>query len=203
MRILMAEDDAVSRRVLQLWLEKWGFEPVVVQDGEQAFQVLSAPDAPSLAILDWMMPHRDGVDVCREVRALQQKCPPYLILLTAKGRKEDIVAGLDAGANDYLTKPPDREELRARIQVGVRVLELQSELRARVHDLEEALRNVKVLEDLLPICCYCKRIRDDQNYWQQVEEYLAVHANAEFSHGVCPDCYQEVLKPQLNRLKQA
>ncbi len=85
----------------------------------------------------------------------------------------------------------------------MRVLELQSELRARVHDLEEALRNVKVLEDLLPICCYCKRIRDDQNYWQQVEEYLAVHANAEFSHGVCPDCYQEVLKPQLNRLKQA
>ncbi len=174
----------------------------MVTDGEQALEILTAPDAPSLAILDWMMPRRDGVDVCRAVRALDRVCPPYLIMLTAKGRKEDIVAGLEAGANDFLSKPTDREELRARIQVGVRVIQLQTELAARVSELEQAIGNIKVLQGLLPICCYCKKIRDDQNYWQQVEEYVVRHSDAQFSHGVCPDCYEEVLKPQVLALKR-
>ena len=191
MRILMAEDDPVSRRVLQAMLIKWNFEPVVVNDGEEAWNVLQAVDGPALAILDWMMPRRDGVDVCRAVRSLERECPPYLMLLTAKGRKEDIVVGLDAGANDFLTKPFDREELRARIQVGVRVIELQAELAKRVHELETAIQRVQTLQGLLPICCYCKKIRDDHNYWQQVEEYVAEHSGAQFSHGVCPDCLKE------------
>lgn len=202
MRILMAEDDAISQRVLQTMLTKWDFEPVVVNNGEDAWRVLQQPDAPSLAILDWMMPGRDGVDVCRAVRGLERECPPYLILLTAKGRKEDIVTGLRAGANDFLTKPFDREELHARVQVGVRVVELQAELSRRFHELREAMSRVKVLQGLLPICCYCKKIRDDQNYWQQVEQYVCTHTDVQFSHGVCPDCYDQVLRPQLAQLRR-
>lgn len=203
MRILMAEDDLVSQRVLQTMLTKWGFEPIVVNNGSDAWSWLQKTDAPQLAILDWMMPGMDGVDVCRAVRALERDCPSYLILLTAKGRKEDIVTGLEAGANDFLTKPFDREELHARIHVGVRVVELQTELAKRVRELEDAISNIKVLQGLLPICCYCKKIRDDQNYWQQVEEYVARYSEAQFSHGVCPDCYESVLKPQLAELKRA
>ena len=202
MRVLMAEDDLVSQRLLQTVLTKWGYTPVVVSNGGDAWEVLQQTDAPSLAILDWMMPVMDGVDVCRAARALERDCPTYLILLTAKGQKEDIVTGLRAGADDFLTKPFDREELHARVQVGMRVVKLQAELSARVRELEEAISRVKTLQGLLPICSYCKKIRDDQNYWLQVEEYVAVHSDAQFSHGVCPDCYERVLKPQLAELKR-
>src|SRR6266851_2309044 len=97
-------------------LQKWGYEVISVSNGLQAWEMLQAPDAPRLAILDWMMPELDGVEVCRRVRELPTATPPYLILLTAKSEKTDVVIGLDAGANDYLTKPFDRSELRARIQ---------------------------------------------------------------------------------------
>jgi YesN/AraC family two-component response regulator len=116
----------------------------------------------------------------------------YLMLLTSLESKGHIVAGLDAGADDYLVKPFDPEELRARINVGVRVLSLQERLADRVKELQEALANVKVLHGLLPICSYCKRIRGDDQYWQQVEGYIAQHSDAQFSHGICPTCYATV-----------
>jgi sigma-B regulation protein RsbU (phosphoserine phosphatase) len=128
--------------------------------------------------------------------------PPYLILLTAKGGREDLVTGLEAGANDYVTKPFNREELRARVQVGVRMVELQQSLADRVKALEEALARVKQLQGLLPICSYCKKIRDDQNYWQQVESYIAEHSQAQFSHSICPDCYEKLVKPELDQLRR-
>ena len=194
MRILIAEDDAVSRRVLQTMLGKWGHDVVVTCDGASAWEALQQPDTPRLAVLDWMMPEMDGVEICRRVRATPGSPLLYLILLTAKGRMEDIVEGLQAGADDYVTKPFDPEELRARVHVGERILELQADLAARVRELETALANIRQLEGLLPICCYCKRIRDDQNYWQQVESYITRHSNAQFTHGVCPDCYQRLLR---------
>jgi response regulator RpfG family c-di-GMP phosphodiesterase len=124
----------------------------------------------------------------------------YVIMLTARSRKEDVAAGLTAGADDYLVKPFDRNELQARIQVGERILRLQAELTARVQELELALTRVKLLSGLLPICCYCKKIRNDQNYWQQVETYVKDHSEAEFSHGICPDCYEKMVMPQLKEL---
>jgi phosphoserine phosphatase RsbU/P len=201
MNILIAEDDPVSRRVLEATLARFGHQVVVATNGAEAWAVLQSDDAPSLAILDWMMPELDGVEICRRLRSIPKATSPYLILLTAKAGKENVVAGLDAGANDYLTKPFDREELRARVQVGAQVLELQKNLAGRINELEEALAKVKQLQSLLPICSYCKKIRDEQNYWQRVDSYITEHANVQFSHGICPDCYLEVVQPQLQLAK--
>jgi len=197
MKILIAEDDPVSRRLLQNALEKFGYEVVATSDGTEALTVLQSDDAPALAVLDWMMPELDGVEICRRVREIPTSTPPYLILLTARNERGDVVAGLDAGANDYLTKPFDLAELRARVQVGAQVLDLQKNLSDRVSELEDALAQVRQLQGLLPICSYCKNIRDEQNYWKRIDSYLMEHADVMFSHGICPDCYRKVVKPQL------
>jgi phosphoserine phosphatase RsbU/P len=199
LKVLIADDDPVSRRVLETFLTRWGYEVGRAEDGSEALRKLELKDAPRLAILDWMMPGVDGVEVCRRLRATSPPRPLYLILLTAKGGSEDIVEGLAAGADDYVTKPFDRTELRARIQVGERVLGLQSQLSARVEELEAALARVKTLQGLLPICSYCKRIRNDQNYWQQVEQYVGEHSGVEFSHGICPDCFAKHVAPELDK----
>ena len=201
MKVLIAEDDKISCRVLEATLNKFGYEVVIATDGAQAWAALQQEDAPRLAILDWMMPEIDGIELCRRVRALPNAAPPYIILLTAKSSKQDVVEGLDAGANDYLTKPFNRAELRARVQVGAHVLELQGNLAARVRELEAAISQINQLQGLLPICSYCKNIRDEQNYWHQVESYISGHAEVEFSHGICPACYTSVVQPQLDHLK--
>jgi DNA-binding response OmpR family regulator len=192
MKTLIAEDDPVSRVFLELSLIKWGYEVIVTCDGSEAWEALQH-EAPPIAILDWMMPGIDGVEVCRRARAIQTPTPTYLILLTAKSEKEEIVEGLEAGADDYLTKPFNRAELQARIKVGLRITELQRNLADRVVELQSALSRVNHLQGLLPICSYCKKVRDDQNYWQQVDSYISKHADVEFSHGICPACYENVL----------
>jgi len=197
MRILIAEDDRVSRRLLESHLLKWGHEVVVVEDGGQALAALQRDDAPELAILDWMMPGMDGVEICRRIRAGRSSRPLHIILLTARIGREDLVEGLEAGADDYVTKPFDPPELRARVRVGMRIIELQRDLQERVRELEEALAQVDHLQGLLPICAYCKKIRDDRNYWHQVESYVTARTAARFSHGICPDCLENVIKPQL------
>jgi len=202
-RILIAEDDVVSRRLVEATLTKWGYGVVVTTDGIQALEALKKPGAPSLAVLDWMMPGMDGAEVCRRARAEVTDRSLYIILLTAKDRKEDIVEGLTAGADDYIIKPFDRAELKARINVGERIIRLQAELSARVKELELALANVKLLQGLLPICCYCKKIRNDQNYWQQVDTYIAEHSEAQFTHGICPECREKIVRPELERIRQS
>ena len=202
MRILIAEDEAVSRRVLEATLNKWGHEVVVTCDGAEAWDVLSREDAPLLVILDVMMPGVGGIEVCRRVRVKARAVSPYLILLTANSGKESVVLGLEAGANDYVAKPFDPEELRARVNVGLQMLELQKRLAQRVAELEEALSQVKQLQGLLPICSYCKSIRDDGNYWQRVESYIGNHSDVQFSHGICPDCYDQVVQPQIEEMRR-
>lgn len=193
-RILIAEDEPVSRRLLERSLEQWGYSPVVCVNGAEAWATLQQPDAPRVAVLDWMMPDMDGLEVCRAVRAADFPIQPYLILLTARASREDVICGLQAGADDYLTKPVDRGELEVRLQVAARVVSLQARLAERVVELETALRKVRQLQGLLPICSYCKRIRDDQNYWSQVETYLAEHSEVQFSHGICPNCLERALE---------
>lgn len=125
---------------------------------------MEASEPPPLAIVDWVMPKMDGPELCRRIRQRQGTSFMYVILLTAKGMREDIVVGLDAGADDYLVKPFDPEELRARVGVGHRIVELQQSLADRIHELEESLSQVTSLRGLLPIYAYCKKIRDDKIY---------------------------------------
>jgi DNA-binding response OmpR family regulator len=147
-----------------------------------------------------MMPGIDGLEVCRRMRAAMPNAATYIILVTARGGLENVVQGLEAGADEYITKPFDPRELRARLRAGVRIVQLQKALLEGYHELEDALKRVKQLQGLLPICSYCKKIRNDRNYWEQVDAYVASHSEAQFSHGVCPDCYEVHLKPQLARL---
>ena len=199
MRVLIAEDDLASRLLLTANLKQWGYEVSAATNGEEALAILEELSSPKLAILDWMMPVMDGVEVCRRARANPALQSAYLILLTAKDTEESIVQGLEAGANDYVIKPFKRRELQARVQVGMRVIQLQAQLLNHVEQLETALRQVKELQGLLPICSYCKRIRDDHDYWEQIDTYVAQHSRAEFSHGICPDCYEKIVKPEMDK----
>jgi DNA-binding response OmpR family regulator len=188
MKILVAEDDAVIRRLLEVTLLGWGYEVQLTCDGEAACAALQGNAPPPLALLDWMLPGMDGLEICRRVRSTSAGKAIYIILLTTRNRKEDVIAGLDSGADDYVTKPFDREELRARLRAGCRIMELQSSLAARVAELEESAAQIIKLDGLLPICAWCKKVRDDQDYWQEVETYVASHTEARFTHGICPDC---------------
>ena len=197
MRVVIADDDDVTRLALNGMLRRRGHEVVEAADGEEAWRALQAEDHPRLAILDWVMPALDGVEVCRRVRAVPDLRGVYLILLTCHEGRDHVVEGLRAGANDYVTKPFDPGELEARINVAVQVLKLQEELAQRIRDLEHALAQVHRLRGLLPICTYCKRIRDDQAYWHSLEAYLGEHSGTKFTHGVCPDCWESRVIPEL------
>jgi phosphoserine phosphatase RsbU/P len=161
-RFLVADDDGVTARRLEGTLRGWGHTVLVAEDGDRAWE-LSVRDAGSMvAILDWEMPGCDGLEICRRLGEVRGRRSLHTILLTGRTRMEDLVQGLGAGADDYLRKPFETAELRARVDVGVRAVELQDMLRRRLMELEEALSHVHRLQGLLPICCYCKRIRDDK-----------------------------------------
>jgi phosphoserine phosphatase RsbU/P len=191
-RALIADDDRTTIVIVSHALQRCGLEVDIAYEGESAWRALSSPDGPRLAVLDWMMPSLDGLELCRRIRRDRPSANVYIILVTARESRTDVVAGLDAGADDYVVKPFDQEELRARVQVGMRVLALQASLATHVAEMQAALSQVKQLDGLLPICSYCKRIRSDQDYWQQMEQYLAQHSEARFSHGVCPECYEKI-----------
>lgn len=147
MKVLIAEDDMTSRIILESILKKWGFIPVMTCNGKEAWDVMQSEDAPRLAILDWQMPEMNGIEVCQRIRGIDTSDPPYLIVLTSKDEKKDIVKALEAGANDFISKPYDNAELRARINVGQRMVQLQSELgdayRALEHEaMHDPLTNI-------------------------------------------------------------
>ncbi len=201
MKILIAEDDLTSRRHLEVVLTKWGYDIVSCSNGKQAWEELQEKHAPKLAILDWMMPEIEGIEICNRLRKLDTQTPVYVILLTTQKEKEDIVKGLEAGADDYIIKPFEPNELQARIRVGCRILQLQEKLANRIKDLQASLQHIKTLQGILPICSYCKKIRDDQNYWEEVEEYVVKHSEADFTHSICPKCYENRVKPELENFK--
>ena len=192
MRALVADDDRTTTVVLARALESCGVEAVVVEDGLAGWEILQKGGI-ALTILDWMMPGTDGPEICRRIRQDESLAHMYVLLVTARDARSDLIAGLEAGADDYLTKPYDAGELRARIHVGLRVLKLQERLADQVTELQSALSTVKQLQGLLPICSYCKSVRNDQNYWEQVEHFVAQHTDVQFSHGICPGCYDRVV----------
>jgi DNA-binding response OmpR family regulator len=187
MKILAVEDDAVARAVLRQALRRLGHEAIEAADGEQALELLQK-EPVRVVVSDWLMPKLDGLELCRRVRARPGAEYTYFILLTGNEATTDNQReAADAGVDDFLTKPLNLDELWNRLRVAERILRYATQ--------------VKELEEMLPICSYCKKIRDDQNYWQQIEGYINERTGSEFSHSVCPDCYQRVVLPELESLK--
>jgi sigma-B regulation protein RsbU (phosphoserine phosphatase) len=185
MKILISEDDSVSRLLLSATLKKLGHDVIETKDGKEAWEAFQK-EYFQVLISDWMMPEMDGLELLQMIRAEKREKYTYILLLTVLEGKESYLEGMKAGTDDFITKPFDEEQLAARLSVAERILSLQTE--------------VKQLQRLLPICSYCKKIRDDRNYWEQVEEYIGQRTGTVFSHGVCPDCYKKFIKPQLNQL---
>ena len=185
-KILAVEDDAVARAVLRQALRRLGHEVIEAGDGEAAWELLQK-EPVRVVVSDWLMPRTDGLDLCRRVRSWAGSEYVYFILLTGNdATEENRRAAGDAGVDDFLTKPLNFEELWTRLRVAERILRYATQ--------------VKQLEEMLPICSYCKKIRDDRNYWQQIEGYINERTGSEFSHSVCPDCYQKVVLPELESL---
>jgi sigma-B regulation protein RsbU (phosphoserine phosphatase) len=191
MEILIADDEPVSRALAKAALTDSGCEIGSVADGDAAWIAIQQRRRPMLVILDRQMPGVDGLELCRRAQTLSAYPPVYIVMVTSAGEVTDLEAGL--GADDFIPKPFNVAELRARANVGLRMLALQESLARRVTELEAALSSVKMLRGLLPMCSYCKKIRVDDKYWQQLEGYLSDHSEAQFSHGICPDCFPEVL----------
>lgn len=190
MKILAVEDDAVSRAVLRKALRRLGHEAIEAADGSAAWEVLQKNTDVRVVVSDWTMPHADGLELCRRIRKRVGAEYTYFILLTGRdATEENQTTAADAGVDDFLTKPLDLSGLWTRLRVAERILRYT--------------KQVSQLEEMLPICSYCKKIRDDQNYWQQIEGYISVRTGSDFSHSVCPDCYQAVLVPELAKLKEA
>ena len=200
MTVLVADDHDVNRKLLRTLLSAEGYEVIEAANGNEALTFLKAATTPVVGLIDWEMPQVEGIEVCRQTRALNPETPLFLILVTVRDTKQDVVTGLQAGANDYITKPFDKTELLARVKIGSQMVELQQTLTQHVKELKDALISVKQLSGLLPICSYCKKIRDDQNYWQQVEAYVGKHSEAQFSHSICPTCYEDIVKPEMVKL---
>jgi DNA-binding response OmpR family regulator len=185
MKILMVEDDPVASAVLQAALKSLGHEVTAISDGMAAWNS-HATDPHRVVISDWMLPGLDGLELCRRIRAQRGEYTYFILLSSATTSGENLDQAIAAGVDDFLSKPAKTAELRARLHVANRILGYATQVRQ--------------LQEILPICGYCRKIRDDQNYWSQVEDFLGREAGVNFSHGVCPDCYNRVLVPQLREL---
>ncbi len=184
--ILVIDDQPANLKVLLSFLQKHDFLIYMVDSGQRALNVLPKIE-PDLILLDVMMPGMNGFEICRRIKANKELGIIPVIFMTALDSVGDKMAGFSAGAVDYITKPFRRAEVMARITTHIT-------LRKREKELEQALEEIKTLTGILPICAYCKQVRNDKGYWQQVEEYIAEHSRAMFSHGICPSCYQRELK---------
>ena len=188
MKILTVEDNAVARAVLRQALKRLGHEVIEAVDGEAGWAAFQRHDEVRVIVSDWTMPRGDGLDLCRRIRARAGEDYVYFILLTARDASEqNQTDAADAGVDDFLSKPLDVSELWMRLRVAERILGYTQQVRQ--------------LEQMMPICTYCKKVRDDQNYWQQIESYVSERTGSDFSHSVCPDCYQRVVIPEIEELK--
>ncbi len=195
MKVLAVDDDRVTLLTLERLLSKFGYEPLTASSGTMALQ-LFLEHRPKILVTDWMMPEMEGPTVVKTIRAFAESEYTYIIMLTSRQDKDDMMAGMLAGVDEFITKPIDPDQLRARLRVGKRIMLLQDSLASRVRELEQERQHVQTLQGFLPICSYCKKIRDDENLWSQIEEYICDHQeNVQFSHSICPSCYESKVKP--------
>ena len=199
LKTLVAEDDVISRRLLANLLQKNGYDVTESQNGNEAWEHLCRPDGPKLAILDWNMPGMQGIEICKRIREQNLKIKPYLIILTAsRNEKKDVIEIFRTGTNDYMEKPFDPGEVIARVKLGEEHIRIQIELADRIKALEEANQHIMTLQGILPICMHCHNIRNDDESWERLENYISRHTDAHFSHGICPKC-AEKFYPGLNK----
>jgi len=190
MKVLLAEDEIVSRRLLEATLTRFGYQMEVVDDGLKAWEALSQDQAPAIAVLDWTMPGLDGLEVCRRVRGHGRGGYTYILIVTARNAKADIIAALSAGADDFVSKPIDPDELKARLRVGERIVTLEQTLAKQVSELTASAEHVKQLQGMIPICMHCKKIRGQADVWERIETYIEQRSGAKFSHALCSDCLE-------------
>lgn len=181
--VLVVDDDPVASAQLGAIVKAGGYDLRGASNGRDAWELLQLARIP-IVISDWYMPEVDGPELCRRIRARRREPYVYFILVTARGGKQQYLAGMDAGADDFIAKPVDPDELRARLKVAERILGLRKELQQ--------------LEILLPICSYCKRIRNDAEQWEPLEAYIESHFERMLTHSICPECYTKYVQPQLD-----
>ena len=186
--ILVAEDHQPTRETLAFLLERKAYRVTAVDNVADALAALNDPHGPTVALLDWNLPDGTGLDICRAVRTTEFPRYVYCLIVTARDGDEDVALALAAGADDFIRKPCGPVELFARVHNGQRLLALQQNLANRIVELEHAMENVRQLQRLLPICMYCKKVRGDSDYWQEIETYIHAQTGADFSHGICPEC---------------
>jgi DNA-binding response OmpR family regulator len=187
MKVIAVEDEAASRSILRRCLEKLGHDVVEASNGEEAWE-LWRDGKPRVVVSDWMMPKLDGLRLCKRIRAQQGRDYTYFILLTGSTDSvQNRRAAGEAGVDDFLTKPIDMSALWMRLRVAERILKYTVQLHR--------------LEAMIPMCSYCKKIRDDRNYWQQIESYINEATGTEISHSVCPECYNRIVLPELEKLE--
>lgn len=192
--ILVVDDQPTNLKVLLSFLQTHNFQIYIADSGERALSILSKV-CPDIVLLDVMMPDMDGFETCRRIKADTRVSNIPVVFMTALDSVEDKVAGFAAGGVDYITKPFQQIEVLARIRTHIM-------LRKRERQLEQALAEIKTLSGILPICAYCKQIRNDQGYWQQVEDYISQHSQAMFSHGICPNCYKKEMDSFLAMMEK-
>ncbi|MFP4175765.1 MAG: response regulator [Planctomycetota bacterium] len=192
MDVMVVDDEMGTRTAVTGVLENTeNYNVTAVGDGAAALEAIQVGPVPPLIIMDWIMPGFDGVQLCRKIRSMEFCESPYILMLTVRNNRENLVRALDAGADDYMVKPFDPDELRARLRAGKRIVQLQHRLARRVNELKEAARHIRDLEGLLPICSFCKRIRDGNDDWHDFPNYINQHTDITLTHGVCPDCIKE------------
>jgi phosphoserine phosphatase RsbU/P len=185
MKILALEDQKVAAMLLSALLKAMGHEVEMVADGASAWSKL-VEGGHRVVVSDWHMTGLDGLDLCRMIRKRGGDYVYFILISSQKITPENRRLAIDAGVDDFLMKPVDPEELGMRLHVAARIIGLATQ--------------VKQLEAIIPICCYCKKIRDDHKFWNDIESYLAQQSGAQLSHGVCPDCHERVIVPQLQAL---
>ena len=182
MKILIVEDEPLACQMLQLALEELGHSVVACADGEEAWATYQREECP-LIVSDWTMPKLDGLELCKRIRQAKSKKYCYFIILTANEGTENYHTAMGAGVDDFLNKPLNLKELEIRLKVAERILGFKAEIEA--------------LKEVIPFCSYCKKVRKDNDYWERLEIFLEKNLNKDISHSICPDCFRDVVEPQL------
>ena len=188
-KVHIVEDDKTTRRLLENVTSMLGYEVKAYEDGKQAWDAFEI-ERPQIVISDWMLPEMDGLELCRKLRESMKDSYTYFVLVTAQKRsRPNLERAIDAGVDDFLKKPIGSDEIWNRLRVAERILNFN--------------KQVQRLESLIPICCYCKKVRNDGDLWEQIEQYVNERTGADFTHSICPECMETKVRPQMEAYKQS